>query len=539
MQAEQRLEEIESIVKDDVAVPDGKAAPLGRWIDLISLVDPEKHQGRGSWTKQSGRLMVRGENGVGQLALIVPVSIVGSYDLQIDLVRTGGQEIQFFLPIAGRRPVCFIDAIVGSGLEKVDGMGVKGNSTFHPARLLQTGEPTVFKFNVRVEGDEAAVMATMNGQSFINWRGPVASISIDHRVPESPSPNALWLGGWSNVGVDFHAVRLRMISGQLTKLAGNELAANALAGGNPNGHDTEKGLDAGAISYVPRAKLTDHRFNINGLAFVPGNMLASCDTESILFWNPKTWTSTAIIDKNQQGSEIYRFAFSPDGKTLAARGKDSVKLWDVATRKIRYEFRKGEVKSLEFSPDGKTLAATVNGGAALFDGSGEERHIDDDPRAMLRVAFSPDGRFVAVAGFRGDVRLYSVASGELVSAIGQSKAKQAVAWSPGGKMIATAGDNPTLEIYDVETKKLLGTLPGHTGWVTAAEFIPNTSPPLLATASRDKTVRIWNPAAGKQIASLPGHQDEVNALAVSPDGRALASGDKNGVILVWEIRKSR
>src|ERR1700693_4571598 len=52
-------------------------------------------------------------------------------------------------------------------------------------------------------------------------------------------------------------------------------------------------------------------------------------------------------------------AYSPDGKTLASGGDDTIKLWDVATGKERATLR-GHTKggfSVAFSPDGKTLAS--------------------------------------------------------------------------------------------------------------------------------------------------------------------------------------
>ena len=46
---------------------------------------------------------------------------------------------------------------------------------------------------------------------------------------------------------------------------------------------------------------------------------------------------------------------------------------------------------------------------------------------------------------------------------------------------------------------------------------------------------IWERAT-RQILSLYGHERDVTALAMSPDGRTLASGDKVGMVRLWDLR---
>ena len=46
---------------------------------------------------------------------------------------------------------------------------------------------------------------------------------------------------------------------------------------------------------------------------------------------------------------------------------------------------------------------------------------------------------------------------------------------------------------------------------------------------------LWERAT-RQIAPLYGHERNVRALAMSPDGRTLASGDEVGMVRLWDLR---
>ena len=79
-----------------------------------------------------------------------------------------------------------------------------------------------------------------------------------------------------------------------------------------------------------------------------------------------------------------------------------------------------------------------------------------------------------------------------------------------------------------EEPKARVTLPGHTTCVWSVAFSPDGK--ALASGSRDGSIKIWDVATGKEQADLKGHANMVMSVSFSPDGRILASGSSDGTI---------
>jgi cytochrome c len=74
-------------------------------------------------------------------------------------------------------------------------------------------------------------------------------------------------------------------------------------------------------------------------------------------------------------------------------------------------------------------------------------------------------------------------------------------------------------------------LDGHTGPIAALAVSPDGK--TLASASWDRTVRLW-PLAGGPSRVLEGNGQNVNGVAFSPDGTAVISAGYDGTIRVWK-----
>jgi WD40 repeat protein len=62
----------------------------------------------------------------------------------------------------------------------------------------------------------------------------------------------------------------------------------------------------------------------------------------------------------------------------------------------------------------------------------------------------------------------------------------------------------------------------------------------LASASDDYTLRLWGPTTGEELRLLRGHTKGVDYVAISPDGKQVASsgGSLSAETKVWDVARS-
>lgn len=75
------------------------------------------------------------------------------------------------------------------------------------------------------------------------------------------------------------------------------------------------------------------------------------------------------------------------------------------------------------------------------------------------------------------------------------------------------------------------TLKGHSEEVLTIALSPDGK--MLASGGEDEIVILWNVSTGEKIKTLEGHSDHIEALSFSPDGDTLASGSKDKEIILW------
>jgi WD40 repeat protein len=113
-----------------------------------------------------------------------------------------------------------------------------------------------------------------------------------------------------------------------------------------------------------------------------------------------------------------------------------------------------------------------------------------------------------------------------------------IAFAPDGKTLVSSGDE-SIRLWDVASGKEKAPLTRGRSSAKAVAVSPDGK--LLASGNWDTTVRLWDSANGAEIATLAGHTGPLLTVAFSPDGSLLASGGRDAKwekaeVKLWDLR---
>jgi WD40 repeat protein len=309
----------------------------------------------------------------------------------------------------------------------------------------------------------------------------------------------------------------------------------------------------------------DEAKGVCALAFAPGSRLlavAPFDRSARLI-DAISGKAAAVVGEHEK--ENRWVAFSPDGRTLATAGADqTVRFWGVADGAARGALRghTDTVFTAEFSPDAKTLVSAGGGDAVrLWDlATGKEQQVWRHGGFYNRcAAFAGDSRWVLTGGYEGTVRLWDANNGKLRARFHNMGGVEALAYSPAAHALAVCSHDRDVHLFSLDLREptdkqvkaiaaLLARFEDDSYEAREAAgrdllamgFVAEQE---LARAAKDspsaevrmRARRVRQQMLSKPLATLRSRADSILAVAFSPDGKTLATGAKDGTIILWDV----
>ena len=236
---------------------------------------------------------------------------------------------------------------------------------------------------------------------------------------------------------------------------------------------------------------------------------------------------------------VENVAWSPDGKWLAAScsrrvhayGADGARIW-------RSDDHPSTVSAIAWSGT-EELATACYGRVTFFDASsGELRQKLEWIGSLVSMVLSPDGDIVACGSQDRSVHFWRRSTEQDSMMAGYPAKPSALAFDDTGTLLATSGGE-AVTVWSFQGNGPEGTRPGvlahHVQAVTTLAFARRGM--RLASGARDGGVVVWSlgrDGQGDPIGAAP-LSDVVGALYWRPDGLALAALDAQGGATVWRV----
>nr|XP_058954855.1 WD repeat, SAM and U-box domain-containing protein 1-like isoform X1 [Pocillopora verrucosa] len=334
-----------------------------------------------------------------------------------------------------------------------------------------------------------------------------------------------------------------------------------------------------------------HATDVTSCSFSPNSkvLASSSGDKSVRLWNIENGSELSVSPLLGHTYSVNSCSFSPFGTILATASTDcSVFLWDVDSGSMItvLQGHKNVVRVCRFSPNSRfLLTGSADETFCIWDVSSKKlvKCVDGLESSVLTCCFTPDSLHIVTGTSMGDLCIWDAQSGKMMKfyAEGHDLGVADCCFSPtfgsailntvessfmtqvvlrrlgldtnypafqdtsGGApqfMLATGGNDNLVKLWDIFTASAFSaechirkrcSLNGHQGPVHGIAMSPNGK--IMASGSSDKLVILWDPLLGVSLLTLEGHTRYVTCCAFSLDGNWMATGSNDRMVKLWKI----
>ena len=160
--------------------------------------------------------------------------------------------------------------------------------------------------------------------------------------------------------------------------------------------------------------------------------------------------------------------------------------------------------------------------------------------SVVDIAFSTNGKLLATAGYDATVKIWDVATGDLVQSLtGPADAIEWIQWHKKGSVILGGSSDATAWMWLASSGACMQVFAGHEDAISCGAFSGNGK--VVVTGSVDGSAKLWNPKSGEclftfRVHSHGWHTEGIVTLAVHPTKPLAITGGQDGTARLIQLQ---